>query len=89
VLDWGVRIFGFCIGFDVWFMAAGELFRAWWRPDDARMGVRFHGPQPRARGAVPPSWSLFLLVSGYVTLAAGWNRVIFTGPRCVVLVARV
>jgi hypothetical protein len=84
VLDWGIRIFGFCIGFYVWFMASGELFRAWWRPDDARVGVRFQGAHPGPPGAVPPSGTLFLLVSGYVTVAVGCTRafrsVANTGP---------
>jgi hypothetical protein len=41
---------------------------------------------PRAAVGVPPSWLLFPLVSGY---PPGWNRVIFTGPLCVILVTGV
>jgi hypothetical protein len=42
--------------------------------------ISFVSAVPRAAappaGAVPPSGLLFLLVSGYVMLAGGWNRVI-------------
>lgn len=49
-------------------------------------GRRFHGPRAPDSGAVPPSWPLFLLVSGY---PLGWNRVILTGPLYVGFVTEV